>query len=167
MSRQAVKEIVESRIFFIRWQKVMMDRDLAELYGVKTKVLNQAVKRNRKRFPNDFCFQLSRRELNKLVTNCDRFKLLKHSSVLPFAFSEQGVAMLSSVLKSDQAIDVNIAIMRAFVRLRNILSSHKMLARKLSHLENKYDSQFKVVFDAIRRLMDPPVKPKARIGFHP
>jgi hypothetical protein len=110
----------------------MLDRDLADLYGVSTKALNQAVKRNGRRFPPDFMFQLSKEEKGELVTNCDRFKKLKHSSVLPRAFTEQGVAMLSSVLKSQRAIEVNIAIMRTFVRLREMLASHSELARKLA-----------------------------------
>ncbi len=133
-----------------------------------TKALNQAVKRNQKRFPADFMFTLSRYEKNELVTNCDRFKSLKHATVMPYAFTEQGVAMLSTVLNSDRAIMVNIQIMRTFVRLRQILASHKDLARRLDDLENKYDTQFKVVFDAIRQLMAPPLeKRKKFIGFHP
>ena len=167
MSKALVKEIIESRIFLIRGQKVMVDRDLATLYQVGTKVLNQAVKRNKKRFPNDFMFTLTWSEYDQLVTNCDRFRSLKHSSVLPHVFTEQGVAMLSSVLKSERAICVNIAIMRAFVRLRNILHAHKVLSRKLEAMERKYDSQFKVVFEAMQRLMKEEEKPKEPIGFHP
>ena len=158
-------EIIENRIFLIRRKKVMLDRDLAELYGVETKVLNQAVKRNEKRFPTDFMFRLNIKEKNELVTNCDRLSKLKHSSVFPCIFTEQGVAMLSTVLNSERAIEVNIQIMRAFVKLREMLSTHKDLARKLSALENKYDDQFRVVFDAIRALMTEEEKPKRKIGF--
>jgi len=148
-------ERIEQSILLIRGQKVMLDADLAVLYEVPTKALNQAVKRNERRFPPDFMFQISKKEKNELVTNCDRFKRLKHSTALPRAFSEQGVAMLSTVLNSERAIEVNIEIMRAFVRLRKMLASNVVLARKLAVLEKKYDEQFKVVFDAIRALMTP------------
>ena len=122
--------------------------------------MKQAVRRNIKRFPCDFMFELTKKEKGKLVTNCDRFERLKHSSALSRAFTEQGVSMLSSVLKSDRAIDVNVEIMRAFVRLRQLMATHTDLARKLTALEQKYDKQFKVVFDAIRALMAPPAKPR-------
>jgi len=122
-------ERIEQAIFLIRRQKVMLDADLAILYGVPTKALNQAVKRNERRFPPDFMFRLTKKEKNELVTNCDRFERLKHSSALPHAFTEQGVAMLSSVLNSERAIDVNIEIIRAFVRLRQMLSAHKDFER--------------------------------------
>ncbi len=158
-------ELIDHAIFAIRSQKVLLDRDLAVLYQVSTKVLNQAVKRNRSRFPDDFIFQLTREETAELVTNCDRFKSLKHSSNFPYAFTEQGVAMLSGVLNSERAIQVNIAIMRAFVRLRRLLSTNADLSRKLEALEQKYDSQFRVVFDAIRALMAEPEKPRRPIGF--
>jgi len=127
--------------------------------------LNQAVKRNERRFPPNFMFRLTKKEKGELVTNCDRFERLKHSSALPRAFTEQGISMLSSVLKSDRAIDVNVEIMRAFVRLRQLTATHTDLARKLTALEQKYDEQFKVVFDAIRALMTPPAKPRKKIGF--
>jgi len=162
------QEIIEKKIFLIRGQKVMLDRDLAKLYDVSTKVLNQAVKRNIKRFPEDFMFRLTTIEKNELVTNCDRFKILKHSSVTPHAFTEQGVAMLSSVLRSNRAIQVNIAIMRVFVKLRQILSTHKELAHKLTGLERKiekHDTEIKTIFEAIRQLMSPPKRPKRLIGF--
>jgi hypothetical protein len=158
-------DIIEKKIYLIRGQKVLLNRDLALLYQVTTKVLNQAVKRNSSRFPDDFMFQLSRKETDELVTNCDRFESLKHSSSSPYAFTEQGVAMLSSVLKSKRAIEVNIQIMRAFVRLRRLLATNADLARKLEALEQKYDSQFRVVFDAIRALMKEPDKPRRKIGF--
>ena len=145
-----------------------MDRDLAGLYGVTTKVLNQAVTRNIKRFPSDFMFSVNKEEKRQLVTNCDRFRTLKHSSVMPRAFTEQGVAMISSVLNSDRAIQVNIAIMRAFVQLRKIALSHTELTKKIKKLENKlveHDEQFQVVFEAIKALMREEEKPKRRIGF--
>jgi len=146
----------------------MLDADLAELYEVKTKVLLQAVKRNMERFPEDFMFQLSKEELDnwrsQIVTSNPTAKMGLRRR--PYVFTEQGIAMLSSVLRSKRAITVNIEIMRAFVRLREMVSSHKELAKKLNDLEKKYDAQFKVVFDAIRQLMTP-VKPKdkRKIGF--
>ncbi|RJQ14286.1 MAG: ORF6N domain-containing protein [Nitrospiraceae bacterium] len=159
------QEIVESKILFIRGKKVMLDRDLAALYGVETKALNQAVKRNPARFPEDFMFQLSKTERNELVTNCDRFKTLKHSTVAPYAFTEQGIAMLSSVLNSELAVKVNIAIMRAFVKLREMLTTHKELRQKIEEMEKKYDYQFKVVFDTIKQMIEPSPKAKKKIGF--
>jgi hypothetical protein len=161
-------ESIVSRIVVFRGEKVLIDRDLAELYNVSTKVLNQAVKRNMRRFPRDFMFQLMKNEKNELVTNCDRFKTLKHSSALPKAFTEQGVAMLSSVLNSDRAVEVNIAIMRAFVHLRRMVSSHADLARRLEELEQRFedhDEKIEAIFEAIRQLMTPPDRPKKKIGF--
>jgi len=145
----------------------MLDDDLAELYDVQTKVFNQAVKRNRNRFPSDFMFQLTDREYDSLRS---QFVTLnpgrgRHRKYLPFAFTEQGVAMLSSVLRSNRAVQVNIEIMRAFVRLREVLATHRDLAAKLEAIEKKYDAQFKVVFDAIRQLMIPPEPKKRKIGF--
>jgi hypothetical protein len=160
-------ERIERSILMIRGQKVMLDRDLAELYGVETRVLNQAVRRNIRRFPPDFMFQLTPEEFVKwrsqiVMSKQERMGLRRR----PFAFTEQGVAMLSSVLNSDRAIAVNIAIMRAFVRLRQLMATHKELARKIEELESKYDAQFRAVFDAIRELLQPaPVPPKRRIGF--
>lgn len=165
MSKIIPAEMIENRIFFIRGQKVMIDRDLAELYQVKTMVLNQAVKRNQERFPEGFMFQLSKREKKELITNCDRFNRLKHSPYLPYAFTEQGVAMLSSVLRSKRAIRVNILVMQTFVRLRNIASSYKGVLGKLEKLEEKYDTQFKVVFDALRKILVPKEKKQKRMGF--
>ena len=133
-----------------------------------TKALNQAVKRNQKRFPSDFMFPLTKEERDQLVTNCDRFRKLKHSVVLPHAFTEQGVAMLSSVLNSDRAIEVNVAIMRAFVQLRMMIGSHEELARKLAELEarlSEHDEQIQAIFEAIRQLMAPPDLPPKKIGF--
>jgi phage regulator Rha-like protein len=163
-----VPEAIERRILLIRGQKVMLDAHLAELYGVRTKRLNEQVRRNLKRFPLDFMFQLTKEESEVLRS---QFATLKkgrggHRKYLPYVFTEQGVAMLSSVLSSDRAVQVNIGIMRAFVRLREILATHKDLARKLEEMEKKYDEQFAVVFRAIRELMTPPEPPpKRRIGF--
>jgi len=131
-------KIIENKIFVIRGHKVMIDRDLAELYGVLTKVLNQAVKRNIKRFPDEFMFQLNNNEKNELVTNCDRFKKLAHSSSNPYAFTEHGVDMLSSVLNSEKAIAINIQIIKAFVKLREIALTHKELAGRLDELEKSF-----------------------------
>lgn len=170
MSNLIPAERIENKIYLIRGQKVMLDRDLADLYGVRTKALNQAVKRNKYRFPEDFMFQLNEKEKDRLVTICDRFKTLKHSSSFPYAFSEQGVAMLSSVLNSEKAIQVNIAIIRVFVRLKQILSTHKELTRKLHQLEQKHekhDVEIQAIFDAIRKLMAPPKKSTGKIGFRP
>jgi len=161
--------LVASRIFEIRGKKVMMDRDLALLYGVPTKRLNEQVKRNIKRFPEDFMFQLTHAEKEELVAICDRFNTMKHSTTLPYAFTEQGVAMLSSVLNSERAIQVNILIMRAFTKVREILLTHKELAVKFEALEKKYaehDEKIRDIFEAIRQLMSPPEEPKRRIGFH-
>jgi ORF6N domain len=159
---------VEQRIFLIRGQNVILDFDLAELYGVETRALKQAVRRNLDRFPADFMFELSAAEIKKLVSQTVIPTRGKLGGANPMAFSEQGVAMLSSVLRSSRAVQVNIAIMRAFVRLRKMLMSNADLARKLLALEDKYDAKFKIVFDAIRELMEgPPPPPKPRIGFTP
>ncbi len=156
---------VERLILMIRGERVLLDSDLAALYGVSTKRVNEQVRRNRARFPGDFMFQLTAEEKAEVVAKCDHLTRLKFSPTRPYAFTEQGVAMLSSVLNSPRAVKVNIEIMRAFVRLRQILSAHADLARKLDALERKYDSQFKVVFDAIRQLMTPPAAKTKRIGF--
>lgn len=160
-------ERIERAILLIRGKKVMLDADLASLYGVETRVLVQAVKRNVERFPRDFMFQLCKEEVDFLRSQIVTLKSGRgqHSKYLPYAFTEQGVAMLSSVLHSPGAIQVNIEIMRAFVRLRRILASHADLVRRLDTLEKKYDSQFKVVFDAIRQLMAPPEPKRRPIGF--
>jgi len=163
MSTLVPAEIIEKHILALRGLKVMLDRDLAQLYGVDTRTLNQAVRRNIDRFPGDFMFSLTREEimnLSQFVTS----STIKHAPNV-FVFTEHGIAMLSSVLKSKRAIAVNIEIMRAFVRLREMVASHKELAKKLQELEKKYDAQFKVVFDAIHALLEPPKKPKRRIGF--
>jgi phage regulator Rha-like protein len=160
---------VEQRIFLIRGQKVMLDSDLAELYGVPTKSLNLAGKHNEARFPEDSAFQLNEDEVVGLRFQSETTKRGRGGRrYRPYAFTEQGVAMLSSVLRSARSVQVNIAIMRAFVRLREMLMSNADLARKLLALENKYDVQFRVVFDAIRELMEgPPPPQKPRIGFRP
>jgi MoxR-like ATPase len=160
------QEIVENKIFFMRGRKIMIDRDLSRLYKVKTKILNQAVKRNIERFPKDFMFILTKNETSELVTNCDRLHSLKHSTSHPYAFTEHGILMLSSVLKSKRAIHVNIQIMRTFIKLREELSSHMEFKSKITEMEKKYDHQFKIVFDAIRELLTPPEEPKRRIGFY-
>lgn len=155
---------IENQILLIRGQKVLLDSTLAELYGVETKVLLQAVKRNISRFPDDFMFQLTKQEFNHL-----RSQIVTSSwggrRTPPYAFTEQGVAMLSSVLRSSQAVQVNIEIMRAFVRLRRMLAENAELTAKLNQLEKRYDQQFKVVFDAIRELMKPEKTQTRPVGF--
>jgi hypothetical protein len=181
---------IEQKILLVRGEKVMLDSDLAELYAVETKALNQAVKRNRERFPADFMFQLSTEEArlivrSQFVTSAGQNSAMpkeirkdmgsqfvttsasrRRISHRPYAFTEQGVAMLSSVLRSDRAVQVNIVIMRIFVQLRQMLESHAGLARRLETLERKYDGQFKVVFLAIRELMNEKKQPRREAGFH-
>lgn len=162
-------EQIDSIILLVRGQKVILDRDFAQLYGVTTGNLNKAVKRNIERFPNDFMFQLAPEEYKSLRFRFGILKKGQHSKYLPYAFTEQGVSMLSSVLKSKRAIEVNIAIMRAFIRLREMLATHKELARKLSDLEQrleKHDDHIQTIFEAIRQMMEPPDKKgKKEIGF--
>lgn len=155
-------ERVEKAILMLRGHRVILDSDLAVLYEVTTRELNQAVKRNIERFPPDFMFQLTVDEAAPMPTNIGAPGGRRH---LPYAFTEQGVAMLSSVLRSHRAVQVNIEIMRAFVRLRQMLQANTELARKLATLEKKYDAKFRIVFDAIRDLMEPPAKTRKRIGF--
>jgi hypothetical protein len=160
--------LVERKILLIRGQRVMIDSDLAELYGVNTKVLNQAVKRNANRFPEDFMFQLTEEEKAEVVTICDHLKKQKYSSFLPYAFREHGAIMLASVLNSPRAVQMSIYVIRAFVRLREVLSTHKELMAKLMELENrieKHDGHIQTLFTAIRQLMELPEKPKREIGF--
>ena len=158
-------EQIEQTIFTIRGLRVMLSTQLAALYGVEPRALVQAIKRNRERFPADFMFQLNDDEWNHLKSQVVISSWGGSRRAAPYAFTEQGIAMLSSVLKSRRAIQVNIEIMRAFVRLRQMLASNSQLARKLAELEKKYDPQFKVVFDAIRQLMTPPEPKKRKIGF--
>ena len=164
MKDLVISQRIENKIYFIRGQKVMIDHDLAALYGVETKVLIQAVKRNLERFPEDFMFLLTEKE----------FKILRSQFVtsswggrryIPYVFTEQGVAMLSSVLRSKRAIQVNIQIMRTFTKLKSLLATHKDLQRKIEEMEKKYDQQFRVVFDAIRALITPPAPKRKKIGF--
>ncbi len=159
-------ERIEKSILLIRGEKVLLDRDLAKLYGVKPIALRQQVSRNIERFPEDFMFRLTQEEADALVSQNVIPSKRSLGGSLPYVFAQEGVAMLSSVLRSEQAVQVNIQIMRAFVRLREMLASHKELARKLAAMEKKYDGQFKVVFDAIRQLMAAPEpKKRRRIGF--
>ena len=162
-------EVIERRIYLIRGQKVILDRDLARLYQVPTFRLNEAVKRNRSRFPEDFMFQLTAEESRVLTSQIAISKPGRGGRrTPPFAFTEHGVAMLSSVLNSKRAVQIDILIIRAFVRLREILATHKDLARKLENLERKYkthDLAIREIFDTIRNLMVPPTEPKRRIGF--
>ena len=164
---QSLTVSIEARIFLIRGQKTIVDSDLAALYRVPTKVFNQAVKRNLKRFPKDFMFRLTAQETKILKSQFVTSSWGGRRS-LPCAFTEQGVAMLSSVLNSERAVQVNIAIMRAFVKLREILTTHRDLAVKIEELEKKYrqhDVKINAVFDAIREMLQPPVSPRRRIGF--
>ena len=170
MKRSTVPaEIIENKIFLIRGHKVMLSPHLAELYGVQVKVLIQAVKRNIKRFPEDFMFQLDIKEFTNLKSQFVTSNWGGARRANPYAFTEQGVAMLSSVLRSERAVQVNIAIIRAFVKLREILSTHKELAHRLNELEHKiekHDVEIQAIFEAIRRLMaPPPEKPKGKMGF--
>jgi ORF6N domain len=166
-SAMARVERIERAILMLRGQRVMLDSDLAQLYGVETKVLNRAVKRNRTRFPADFMFQLTSEEAEALRCQIGTSKTGRGGRRFrPYVFTEQGVAMLSSVLRSRRAVRVNVEIMRAFVRLRRWLVTHEDLARRLDTLEKKYDSQFRGVFEAIRQLMLPSEPPRKQIGFH-
>lgn len=164
------QEAIASKILLLRGKKVMLDRDLARLYGVTTGNLNKAVKRNIERFPEDFMFQLAKDEEKTLRFQSGSLKRGQHPKYLPYVFTEQGVAMLSSVLRSKRAIQVNIAIMRVFVRLKEIISTHKELAYKLNELERKiekHDEEICSIFEAIRQLMSPPEKKRRIIGFKP
>jgi len=163
-----LEDRIENKIFVIRGQRVMMDRDLAELYQVSTKRLNEQVRRNRKRFPIHFMFRLSKEENNSLRSQNATLNRGQHSKYFPHVFTEHGVTMLASVLNSDQAIQVNIQIIEAFIRLRGILNEHQELRKKIISMEQKYDQQFQEVFLAIRKLIEPPkiLKPKKEIGFH-
>jgi hypothetical protein len=162
--------VIEQCIFVLRGHKVMVDRDLAELYEVPTKSLNQSVKRNQERFPDGFMFRLTAEETKELVTKCDRFASLKHATSFPLAFTEFGVAMLSSVLHSRRAANINVQIIQTFIRLREFALTHEEFARRLSALEGtvgSHGAHIGRIFKAIRALMNPPEKPVPKIGFHP
>ena len=160
-------EIILEKIYLIRGRKVMLDNDLAELYGVEPKNLTRQVRRNIKRFPDDFMFRLTKDEFLRCQIGTFGGSQKGSRKYLPYAFTEQGVAMLSGVLHSDRAIQVNIQIMRAFTKIREMLQTHKELWRKIEEMEKKYDQQFRVVFKALKELLEPPEKPKQKIGFHP
>ena len=169
MKSLKAKDMIEARIFIIRGHRVILDKVLASLYEVKPIALRQQVKRNKKRFPGDFIFKLTQEEADLLVSQNVIPSKRSLGGYLPYVFTEQGVAMLSSVLKSEKAIQMNIAIMRVFVKLRAIASSHKELIHKLDQLEDrlgKHDQQIGLIFEAIRQLMEPAEKPKRKIGFH-
>ncbi len=175
-----IQEVIEQKIYLVRNQKVMLDSDLAGLYGVSTKSLNQAVKRNKKRFPQDFMFRLTREESNSLrsqfvTSNEENDSLTSQIAIskdgrggrrsLFYAFTEQGVAMLSSVLNSDRAVQVNIQIIRTFIKIRALLATHKDLLEKIEKMEKNYDRQFRIVFQIIRELNSPPKESNRKIGF--
>lgn len=159
-------ETIERRIYLIRGHKVMLDSDLAEIYGVTTKRPNEQVKRNRDRFPEDFMFQFTAEETEELMRSQFATASKRNVRFRPYAFTEHGAVMLASVLNSSIAVAASIQVVRAFIRLRSILAAHKELAHKIAAMEKKYDSQFKTVFEAIRQLLEPPRQPRRRIGFH-
>ncbi len=157
---------IEQTILLIRGHKVMLDADLARVYGVKAKRLREQLRRNLDRFPEDFMFQLTKEETEEVSAFCGHLSYLKFSPTQPYAFTEHGAIMLATILNSPTAVHASVQVVRAFVRLRDILATHKDLARKLQELEKRYDHQFKVVFDAIRKLMaPPPLLSKRKIGF--
>ena len=159
--------LISQKIFFVRGTRVMLDADLARLYGVATKNLNKAVKRNTSRFPSDFMFQLSPKELHSLGFQSGTSKPGRGGRrYVPYAFTEQGVAMLSSVLRSSRAVQVNVAIVRTFVRLREMLTTHEELRRKIDAMEKRYDARFRTVFETIRQMLETPIPAKKPIGFH-
>ena len=159
--------LISQKIFFVRGTRVMLDADLARLYGVATKNLNKAVKRNTSRFPSDFMFQLSPKELHSLGFQSGTSKPGRGGRrYVPYAFTEQGVAMLSSVLRSSRAVQVNVAIVRTFVRLREMLTTHEELRRKIDAMEKRYDARFQAVFETIRQMLETPIPAKKPIGFH-
>lgn len=162
------RERIEQTILLIRGHKVMLDTDLAHLYGVTTKRLNEQVKRNRNRFPEDFMFQLTSKEKAEVVANCDHLEKLKFSPAKPCAFTEHGAVMVASVLNSKRAIEVSIYVVRAFIKVREVLGAHRELAQKLAELERRvesHDTHIRSLFDAIRQLMEPPSSKSRRIGF--
>lgn len=157
---------VEQVILWIRGQRVIVDADLARLYGVSTRHLNQAVRRNSERFPDSFAFRMSLQEKKQVVTDCDHLRKIKYSNTLPTAFTEYGALMAASVLNSPEAVRVSIAVVEGFIRMRRLAAEHGDLTRRIDDLERKYDGQFKAVFDALRALIHPPDPPRKRIGFH-
>jgi hypothetical protein len=159
------EENIANFIYILRGEKVMLDVDLANLYGIETRVLKQAVRRNLKRFPDDFMFKLTEKEIDGVVSQNVIPSRSLFGGAIPFAFTEQGVAMLSSVLNNRKAIQVNIAIMRTFVQFRKMLSTHKELALKIEQLERKYDKQFRIVFTAIKQLISQEKNPREKIGY--
>ena len=170
MSKALIKlpvEHVQQRILLMRGEKVILDADLAALYGVTTKRLNEQVKRNQARFPGDFMFQLNETEKAEVVANCDHLARLRFSPTLPYAFTEHGAIMVANILNSERAVEASVQVVRAFIKHRQMLASNAELGRKLNELEAKYDQQFSAVFDAIRQLMIPPPPPRKPIGFHP
>ena len=166
MNHLILQEKIEKKILIIRGKKVMFDRDLAELYRVKPIALRQQIKRNKKRFPDDFMFQLTNEEVESMVSQNVIPSKQTMGGHLPYVFTEQGVAMLSSILNSEQAINVNIQIVRTFTKLREMIEGNKELKLKIEDLEKKYDNQFQAVFDAIKHLIEPEIKPKRKIGFY-
>lgn len=158
-------EMIERKIYLLRGQRVMLDRDLAELYGVTPRRLREQVKRNSRRFPSDFMFRLTEKELDFMVSQNATPSRKYFGGHFPYAFTEHGALMLSSVLSSEKAVKVGIFVVRAFIRMREIISSHKRLLKKIEEMEKKYDAQFKIVFDALRRVISPTVKSKNKIGF--
>lgn len=163
-------EAIINKILLIRDKKVMIDKDIASLYGVPTKRLNEQVKRNLKRFPDDFMFQLTQEEKDEVVANCDHLKNLKYSPNLPYVFTEHGAVMLASVLNSDRAIEVNIQIVRIFTKMKEMLLTHKDILLKLEQLENKvssHDENIQMIFEALKQLLNPPQEPRKRMGFKP
>lgn len=158
-------ERIQGSILNIRGQKVMIDRDLAKLYGVETRRLNEQVKRNIDRFPNDFMFQLSKEEKDEVVANCDHLLSLKFSKTNPYAFTEHGAIMLASILNTTLAVETSILVVRAFIQLRKLLSTNEEVARKINELEQRYDSKFSVVFKALKQLIDKPNPERRQIGF--
>jgi ribosomal protein L23 len=161
-------EVVMNKIIMVRGQKIMIDRDLAELYGVTTKRLNEQVKRNKKRFPEDFMFQLTEEEKAEVVANCDHLRTLKFSPVLPFAFTEHGAVMLASVLNSERAIEMNIQIVRVFTKIREMLLAHKDILLQLEKIEKKlagHDEDIALIFQYLKQLLNPPQPPRRKIGF--
>ncbi len=165
MVNDEIPNEIISQIFYVRGYKVMLDFHLSTLYGVETRVLKQQVKRNLNRFPDDFMFILNEGEWNELITNCDMLGSLKFSPTRPFEFTEQGVAMLSGILRSERAVAVNIAIMRAFVQMREMLSENKILKQKIEEMEQKFDKNFQIVFEAIKQLIEYPTKASQPIGY--